>query len=212
MRVLVLGASGGVGRHVVRLAVAAGHDVTAIQRVAGPVPAGVRLCVDDVGRDGVLDAAVADQDAVLSALGLKRTSPANPYSGLASPPDFASATARALVAAMAKRGVARVIAVSAAGVGDSAAGRNLALRWLLATSTMGAMYADLERMEAVYAASGLDACCVRPTTLTNGPATGRVREISDFPLTATITRADVAAWMVAHLTGEVPRHPTITGA
>lgn len=213
MNVLVLGASGGVGRHVVRLAAEQGHALTVVSRTALEVPAGVRLVVDDVARPGCLDAVMPGQQAVLSSLGIKRKNPANPWSALASPPDFSSRTARLIVDAMRAHGVRRVIAVSAAGVGDSAPGLNLVMRVMLATSRVGDGYRDLEALERVYAGSGLDWCCPRPTRLTNGPQTGRVRVIDDFPMTAAISRADVAWWMVEHLAGPLePRTPTITGA
>lgn len=198
MKVLVLGASGGIGQHLVRLAAERRHAVTALARSRIEVPPGVRLVVDDVARAGCLDAVVAGQEAVLSALGIRRIKASNPWSPLASPPDFAASTARQLVAAMEKHGVRRVIAVSAAGVGDSRPGLNWMMRFFIACSNVGANYRDLEGLEAAYAASGLDWCCVRPTGLKEGPVTGRVREIGSFPFNARISRADVAAWMVDH--------------
>jgi hypothetical protein len=110
---------------------------------------------------------------------------------------------------MRARGVRRVIAVSAAGVGDSRSGMNVLMRAMIAATNIGKNYADLERMEAVYAASGLDWCCVRPTVLTDGPLTRKVRELSGFPLDAWISRADVAWWMVERLSGELSRRTPI---
>lgn len=213
MKVLVLGASGGVGQHVVRIAHARGHEVTAYSRTPLTVPDGVRLVIDDVLRDGSLPPVVAGQDAVLSSLGIRRKGPRNPWSALASPPDFSSASAQRLVDAMKQHGVRRVIAVSAAGVGDSAPGLNWLMRFFLAYSNIGAGYRDLEKLEASYAASGLDWCCVRPTTLTNGPETKRVVQLGDYPLTARIARADVAHWMVEHLDRDLSalRTPIISG-
>jgi len=46
MRILVLGASGGVGRHLVRIANDKGHGGTALMRSGQEVPTGVRLVVD----------------------------------------------------------------------------------------------------------------------------------------------------------------------
>ncbi len=213
MRVLVLGASGGVGKYLVGLAAAAGHDVTCLSRAPMEVPAGVKLVVDDLSRPGCLDALVEGQDAVLSALGLKRVSP-NPFSALSSPPDLTSATARLLVTAMKAHGVRQVIAVSASGVGDSAPGLNLMMRFMIAATTIGRMYADLELMEQVYAASGLDWCCARPTGLSDGEPTRQVKVIPNFPLTARIRRSDVAWWMVEQLGKDhgALRTPTLTGA
>ncbi len=211
MRVLVLGASGGVGRHVLRLALEQGHAVTALTRTPlDPAHAGAaRVIVDDVLRAGCFDDHVGGHDAVLSSLGLKRKSPTNPWSPLVSPPDFNSSTASSLVAAMKKHGVPRVIAVSAAGVGDSAPQMNTLMKFLVATSKIGIAYRDLAVMGRVFdnagRQSGLDWCCPRPTRLTDGPATGQVRIIDGFPMKAAISRADVASWMLEQL-----RSPTTT--
>src|SRR6185436_931998 len=142
-------------------------------------------------------------DVVLSALGIKRTNAANPWSALASPPDFSSRTAAMLVTAMRQHGLARVIAVSAAGVAESAARMNLLMRFFVAKSNVGVGYRDLAAMERVFSESGLDWCCPRPTRLTNGRLTRRVKIVAGFPLTAAISRADVAWWMVEHATQPV---------
>ena len=208
MRVLVLGASGGVGAHLVRLAAAAGHEVTAMSRTRVEVPGAARLVVDDVQRDGAIEAAVVGQEAVLSALGIRRAKASNPWSDLVSPPDFTSRTATLLVDAMKRHGVRRVIAVSAAGVGDSRKGLNWMMRFFIRWSNVGANYRDLEGMERVYAASGLDWCCVRPTGLNDGPVSKRVRQIDSVPFNEWISRADVADWMVDHLAADVSSNRT----
>jgi putative NADH-flavin reductase len=167
--------------------------------------------VGDVLQERDLSAAVVNQDVVLSALGIRRLNQSNPWSPLTSPPDFTARSARLIVTAMKQHGVKRVIAVSAAGVGDSKRGLNLMMRFFIAYSNVGANYRDLEEMEKVYAASELDWCCVRPVGLKDGPVTGRVREVDSFPLGAWISRADVADWMIKHLTTDLAslRRPTI---
>lgn len=220
MNILILGASGGVGRHLVRLALEQGHAVTALTRTmfaAGHDGRAARVIVDDVVRAGCFDDHVAGHDVVLSSLGLQRANPKNPWSALTSPTDFNSSTATALVAAMKKHRVSRVIAVSAAGVGDSAPQMNAVMKLLVATSKIGVAYRDLAVMERVYdnagALSGLDWCCPRPTRLTDGPQTGQVRTIDGFPMDAAISRADVAWWMLEQLRSPTTtnRLPTITG-
>ena len=214
MKVLVLGASGGVGRHVVPLLVGRGHDVVAVVRpdTADDAPAGATVVRDDPLRAGALDA-VAGRDAVVSCLGIKRAHPINPWSRLTSPADFSSTTARAIVAAMQRHGVRRVVAVSAAGVAESAFAMNAVMRFFVATSNVGVAYRDLALMERVYADSGLDWHACRPVRLVDGAATGAPRMIDGFPTTAKVRRADVAVWLADRVErGDlVPRTPSIAG-
>lgn len=67
MRVLVTGAAGLLGRHVVEALVAAGHDIHALDRqpIARALPAGSRSTVADLADWPGLDAAVANVDAVI---------------------------------------------------------------------------------------------------------------------------------------------------
>ncbi len=200
MKVVVLGASGGVGRHVVTEAGAAGHEVTVVVRSPSYAPPpGVRVVVGDVLTGVGLEDAFAGQEAVLCSIGQQRRHPANPWSSSISPPDLAERAMTAIVAAMRQAGVSRIVAVSAGGVGDSAARLNLAMRFFLATTMIGTAYRDLARMEEVLAASGLEWVCPRPTRLTNGAQTGKLRVTSTFGAMDDIARADVAAWMVKAL-------------
>jgi hypothetical protein len=149
MRLLILGASGGCGRWATRLAHAAGHDVTALVRrdTAFDPPAGVAVRRGNVLSDADLSQAVAGQDAVISCLGAQRVNARNPWSPLRPPLDIARDSAGRLVQAMTVAGVGRLAAISAAGVGDSLPSTNALMRWLLRSSTVGEMYADLEAME-----------------------------------------------------------------
>jgi len=94
---------------------------------------------------------------------------------------------------------ARLIIISAAGVGDSRAALNWPMRALLATSNVGVAYADLENAERALAASDLNWQAMRPVTLTGGARTGRVAVVDRFGVTDRIARADVAAFMLSSL-------------
>ena len=207
MKVLVLGGSGGVGKHLVRLACDEGHLITALVRSADGMDARACILIDDVLRPGCFDEHVRGHEVVLSVLGIKRTHPANPWSALASPPDLSARTAAMLVNSMRQHGVPRVMAVSAAGVADSGPRMNLLMKFFVAKSNVGIAYRDLAAMERVFADSGLDWCCPRPTRLTNGPLTRRVKIVESFSMTAGISRADVAWWMLLHAAQPI-RHRT----
>lgn len=202
MKLLVLGASGGCGRWICRLAAERGHSVRALVRPATAFepPAGVEVVRGEVLDAGVLDTALEDRDAVLSALGIKRRSALNPWSALASPPDLTTRVAERLVEAMPRHGVRRLVAISAGGVGvgvgESASRTHPLFRWLIGHSNMAPAYADLAGMEAVLAASALDWTAVRPTTLAPGTPTGSARRVDRYGLLSHVRRADVARWML----------------
>lgn len=211
MKLVVLGASGKVGKQIVLQALERGHDVVAVVRpstVYEP-PDRIRVVRAEVLEPGVLAPVFEGRDAVLSSLGGQRRNPANPWSSLVSPPDFATVSAGRIVEAMKATGVSRVVAVSSAGVADSAPHMNAVMRVLVAASNVGVAYRDLAGMEQVYAESGLDWCCVRPVVLTDGARTGEVRVVDHFGLTMTISRADVAFAMLERLRPGGDRLPEI---
>jgi len=199
MKLFVLGASGGVGRQLVRLACDGGHDVTALARRSEGIDVRARTLIDDVLRPDCLLEKLGSCDVVISALGIKRANPFNPWSRLVSPPDFTEAAAARIVAAMKRHGKRRVLAVSAAGVADSAPRMNRLMKFIVAASNVGVAYRDLAGMERVYTESGLDWCCPRPTRLTDGPLTHRAAISESFPMWAAISRSDVAWWMLSRI-------------
>lgn len=195
MKITVFGATGGVGREVVRQALAAGHEVTAVVRDPArlEVPAQERLrvaVVKDLTDDSALVPVLAGQDAVVSALGAANNKQARlaPVTGPA---------LRSVVAAMERAGVLRLSAVSAAPLGPDAEGDGVLLRkvgYPLLKWALRDLYADLAVMEAAIAASGLRWTVIRPPRLLNRPGTGHYRRALDanVPAGRVIARADVA--------------------
>jgi uncharacterized protein YbjT (DUF2867 family) len=205
MKILVLGASGGVGRWLVRLAAERGHKVTALARPAATLhaPPAVHVTRGDPLDPGVVASAVQGQDAVASCVGIRRAG-VSPWAPLRSPANLTESIARALVPVMERAGVRRLVAISAGGVGDSMAQLTTPVRWLVTRGNVAVAYGDLARMEAVLRASALDWLAVRPVTLAHGPPTGRVRPVSRYGLTSMVRRSDVAAWMVDALERREP--------
>jgi len=196
MRLLVLGASGGIGRWLVKLG-ALRHEVTALVRPGAELdaPANVVVRRGDPADAAALAEALAGQDAVLSALGLRRAGK-SPWAPLRSPADLTQRVTARLIPAMREQGIGRLAVVSAAGVGESFARCSWPVRKLVSTANVGVAYRDLAAMESVLAASDVDWLAVRPVTLVDGQPTGAARPVERYGLTSTIRRADVAAWML----------------
>lgn len=193
-KIIVFGASGNCGRLFVKRAAEHGHAITAIARAAiADLPRGVELVLGDVLDASFVAQVIANHDIVVSALGMRY---AHPWATRRSPDDFTERATTNIVAAMKHAEIDRLVVVSAAGVGDSRGALNWPMRVMLKTSNVGVAYADLERMEAVLAESGLDWHAVRPTTLTHGDRTGRAHPTDSFGVMATIPRADVAEWLL----------------
>ncbi|MCO4772247.1 MAG: NAD(P)H-binding protein [Deltaproteobacteria bacterium] len=196
MKVVVLGASGGVGRELVTQAKKRGHDVTAVGRASSSieVPDGVSVVRCDLSDEAGLTGAFAGADVVLSGVGL-RLPGLSPFAK-AEVPDLLTTTTPVVVAAMKAAGVGKVVAVSAGGVGDSRALMPGFFKVFIALTSMRGAYKELEVMEQVYRDSGLDVCCVRPTGLSDDEATGKAVSTRKLDGRAEIPRADVAAWML----------------
>lgn len=207
MKLTVVAATGGIGRHLVEQAVAAGHDVTAVARRPGGLPSAVpSVAVDLAAPDpAALAAAVRGADAVLSGLG-----PRDPRADAG----ITSRGTRAIVAAMRAEHVRRLIVVSAAPVGpvpvpvpgqptpprhdpgDGFFMRHLGARF--ARAMFGEHYADLALTERILRESDLDWTVSRPPKLTDKPLTGRYRVALNRNVRGgfSVPRADVAHHML----------------
>lgn len=199
LRVLLLGASGGIGSCVGRLAAERGHDVTALVRPHTPYdpPPGVDLVRGEVLESETLDGLLPGHEVVVSCLGLKRTWK-SPYARLLSPPDLVATVTRSprwSLPCMHAECRARYWSAPAA-VGSSRARTSWLVRRLIDAGNLGVAYADLARAEVYLADSGLDYLTVRPVTLTNGRPTGRGGLVARYGILSTVWRADVAAWIV----------------
>jgi putative NADH-flavin reductase len=229
MRLTIVAATGGIGRQLLRQAVEAGHDVTALARSPEKItaqrvpPAGAVVGGAGVGGAGVggqvrvvfsdlahpdpvaLAAAIKGSDAILSGLGARTSREAG----------VAERGTEALTEAAWAAGVRRIVVVSAAPIGTVPSperpnppkhdpGDGFFMRHLgasFAKTMFRAHYADLARMEDVLRGSGLDWTVSRPPRLTDKPPTGRYRTALDRNVRGgvTVSRADVAHHMLACL-------------
>jgi uncharacterized protein YbjT (DUF2867 family) len=215
MRILVIGASRGIGLEAVRQALALGHDVRALARSAD------RIGIEDprlepVPADATDAAAVGEAlrgvDAVIQAVG-------GP-GGLGPsfrPVSLFSGTTRVLLVEMRRAnegandgaGVRRLVAVTGFGAGDSRGRFSLPER-AVHRLLLGPAYDDKDRQEVLIRGSGLDWLIVRPTILTNGPRTGRYRVLVEPGSwrNGLISRADVADFLVREAAEPTLSHAT----
>ncbi|MEV5963868.1 NAD(P)-binding oxidoreductase [Kribbella sp. NPDC051952] len=198
MRITVFGATGGIGGHVVRQALDAGHKVTAVVRTSSAFEL-EHSSLEVVRVPGLTDAeplrdAVDGSEAVISGVGAR---------GRKDGP-VASNSTRSMLAAMSKVGVRRFVAVSAAPLGPIPADESFFNKRVVypAINAFAAdVYADLRLMEADIMSSSPAWTIVRPPKLTNKALTGTYRTLVGGTVTRgyTISRADVAHLMLAVL-------------
>ena len=113
MKLLIIGATGGTGRELVKQALAGGHLVTALVRNPGKLKIthpGLRILKGNVLDRSVIEEAVAVQDAVLSALGHKKFFI---YTSIL------SEGTKNIISAMEKHQVKRLICITSLGINDS---------------------------------------------------------------------------------------------
>ena len=202
MKVLIIGATGATGKILMREALAQGHKVTALARnpsaVASEDPR-LRVVEGNALDVSSLEAAVAGQDAVLSALGTRSARPTTLF----------SESTHNVIGAMDKHGVRRLVCITGIGVGDSKGHVGFLYDRIIRPFVVRNVYEDKERQEEAIKQSDLDWVIVRPARLTDEPAKGEYGVYLKGSYKAkTISRADVAAFMLAQLTDDTYVHKT----
>jgi putative NADH-flavin reductase len=193
MKILIIGATGGSGRHLVTQALERGHAVTALVRNPARMSIAHQMLTvlkGDVLDSPSVDRAVAGQNAVLCALGHKRWFYPN---------RILSKGTENIIHAMKVHGVRRFVCQSSLGVGDSFGRLGLYYTLFTIPFILPFYYWDKGRQESVIRASDLDWTIVRPGVLNNRSPRGKIRHgssIGSWLWTVRISRADVARFML----------------
>jgi putative NADH-flavin reductase len=210
-KVLIIGASRGIGLETVKAGLDAGHSVRALARSAR------RISIDDpklekMAGDALETAtvkrALSGVDVVIQSLGVS-AGPAVIFR----PTRFFSKTTRLLVTVMEQSHVNRLICVTGFGAGDSR-GHGGFLYSLGFHLLLGRTYDDKDVQERIVCSSKLDWVIVRPVILTDGRKTNTYRALVD-PHDWTcgfISRADVADFLVKQIGDDTFLHkaPVLT--
>jgi len=190
MRILIFGASGRAGKHIVKASLERGHVVLAFTRNPVGFPLGHPKL--EVARGDVLDypavlAAVRGAHGVICALGTANVK------GTAV---LSQGTAN-IIRAMNEQGLRRLVCLSSAGLfgrgGGAASGRvrgQLSPRHVLA---------DMRRQAGVLEASGLDWVLVRAARFLDEPAAGSCEVTFKRPAGPGIALGDLAEFLVSEL-------------
>ncbi len=196
MRVLIIGASKGIGLETTRQALDAGHDVRALARSATAIavsnPSLEKMRGDALKTENI-ETALVGVDVVIQTLGVG-------LGDLFRPVHLFSDATRVLVAAMRKQGVTRLICVTGFGAGDSRASISC-LQRLPFQIVFGRAYDDKSLQEQLIKDSELDWTIARPGVLNSGPQTGRYRILAESTQwhNGIISRADVAEFLVRQI-------------
>lgn len=193
MKLAVFGATGKTGRHLLDLALGAGHQVTALVRKPSEaqLPAAVRVIEGDIHDSARVAEVIAGNEAVLSCLGAALRASRGPQGKVG-----ADATP-AILAAMKTHAVRRLVVLSALGADEAKAQMSAVFKMIMATVLKG-IYADKNAMEPLIRDSDLDWTIVRPTNLTDAKPTGHVTvdPQGTLGITSKIPRGDVADFML----------------
>lgn len=206
MKVVVFGATGKAGRTVALTLLGAGHQVTAFARDADELPAheGLSAIKGDALSAADVASAVAGQDAVVVCLGDSRNPVILKLLGAkrAAPSHICEAGTANVIAAMKAASVARMICITAYGVGDTRDKLSKAYKAWFRVLQLRDQLADKERQETLVKESGLDWTLIQPVGLTDGAATGRwLASTSGERRKRTVSRVDLADFITQTLEG-----------
>jgi nucleoside-diphosphate-sugar epimerase len=195
MKIAVFGATGGTGKHIVKQALDAGHEVVAYVRTPSKMDTqhdNLKLVQGDVTDADCVQQAVAGTDAVISALAPS-----------VNKPDYViSQGMEHIINAMKQHNVQRLIVTAGAGVpdpNDKPGVPDRVIRVLLHLISKHVVK-DMEMVVDKVKASGLDYTIGRAPMLTNQPGTGDIK--ADYlggDVSARLSREDFARFLLQQL-------------
>jgi len=198
---LLLGATGGIGKWVLKMAREKGYDITVVVRSANKleITEGIKIIEGDVHDPETIKKAMEGRDAVISCLGIKRKTQNNPWSPLASPTNLAELAIQNVISIMKEQEVNRLITISAAGVGDSISTLSPLMKFMVKRSNIKYTFQDFDRVEKLMKNSGLDSLAIRPVALVDSEWSNKAKIVDKFKMSSKISRAEVAQWMMNSL-------------
>lgn len=195
MELLILGATGLTGQHLLKKALEASHQVTVLVRDPAKLIVAhknLTILTGDVLDKLTLTNALRGKDVVLSAIGKGKSLKAA---------DLMTNAVNNLILCMQTTHVNRVVMLSAFGVGATIGQANFIQR-LIFTTLLKSIFSDKTKADAMLQYSPFNYTLVYPVVLTNGPGTGHYKAGETFAMKGMpkISRADVADFMLKQVT------------
>lgn len=195
MKILIIGATRGIGRALLETALEDNFDVTVLARIPEKITIShpqLRVVKGDVLEIESIAAVANGQEAICSCIGVPITF---------KPVDIFSKSARNILVSVKKNPGQKYIAVTGIGAGDSKGHGGFLYDKIFKPLLLKNIYADKDREEEIIKGSGVEWMIVRPAGLTNGKLTGKYHIFNDLKgVTAKrISRLDVADFILKQL-------------
>jgi len=195
MRILIIGATRGIGKALLETALADQHDVTVLARTPEKIINShpqLRVVKGDVLQTETIETAGDGQEAICSCIGVPITF---------KPVNLFSIAARNILSAVKNNPEQKYIAITGIGAGESKGHGGFLYDKIFKPLLLKTIYIDKNREEAIIKSSGVDWMIVRPAGLTNGQRTGKYHVYNDLDgITAKrISRLDVADFILKQL-------------
>jgi uncharacterized protein YbjT (DUF2867 family) len=202
-KVLVLGATGQTGIHVVDYALSKGYEVFAFSRNPDSLKkltSKLTIVKGDAENLADVKKAVSQVDVVISVINNPRASE-SPWAKVLGQPYMIRDSIKNVVSAMKEQGKKRVIVMSTYGAGESYNDLPWWLRLLVKYSNMKVAFDDHTGQENALKESDLDWTVVRCVRLSNVDELGKlIVSYKNSPRpTALISRKQVAKFLVEHI-------------
>ncbi|MGA7157128.1 MAG: NAD(P)H-binding protein [Acidobacteriaceae bacterium] len=202
MNVLIVGATGKTGSLVVQRALAQGHTASVLVRdpIKFNVP-NVRVFTGNATNPSDVHAAMPGQQAVIETIGGK-----TPYKSTTLETDAINA----IISGMLEEHVPRLVSVTMMGIGTSRLQSPFWYKNLLMPTFLRGSTRDKTCKETAIRNSNLDYIIVRPPILKDAAATNNTRILGPAAIGHTITRADLATFLVDQLTTDANLNQSVT--
>jgi putative NADH-flavin reductase len=190
MRLLVLGATGRVGRLALEEALRRGHQVTALVRSPEKLAdvSAIKTVPGDALDRKAVAAAVAGQDAIIYALG----------AGNVRSTTLFSESTRVLLDEMQRQRVLRLLCVTGVGAGDTKGHGGFLYDWILYPLFTKGVYEDKNRQEVLIRDSQTDWTIIRPAPFRRRTPPGALRIVTrvDGVVLRRISVSEVATFLL----------------